>query len=84
MAIPDIKAQAFEELRRAFRNGDVALLEAEDKATGKPTYVICAVNVRPVDDGVEFGYVPFAVLESNLMDRIHAPVEAHHSAGDDA
>jgi hypothetical protein len=85
MAIPDIKRQAFEELRRAFKNGDVALLECEDTATSHPVYVICAVNaVHDGDDGVEFQYIPFGSLDGTLIQRVSNPIDSHHSTGGDA
>jgi len=48
----------FETLQAAFRNGDVALMECQDKTTGKYVAVIVAVNRV---DG-EFEFVPFAKL----------------------
>jgi len=37
----------FETLKSAFDNGDVALVECTDKATGKPVVALCAVQTTP-------------------------------------
>lgn len=34
----------FDTLRKAFRNGDVCLMECTDSTTGKPVVAICAVE----------------------------------------
>lgn len=84
MAIPDRQRQAFETLRRAFKNGDVALLECEDTATSHPIYVVCAVNAVQKDDKAEFQYVPFAFMDGTLSMRVSSPIDVHHSEGGDA
>lgn len=48
----------FETLRRAFLNGDAALLECQLKSTGEPVPVIVAVT--KVDD--EYEFIPFAMM----------------------
>ena len=48
----------FESIKRAFENGDVALLECQLKSTGETVAVITAVN----REGAEFGFVPFAMM----------------------
>ncbi|TWT64389.1 DUF6117 family protein [Rubinisphaera italica] len=50
----------FEMLRRAFDNGDVALLECQLKATGQPVAVVVAVN----RDSNGFAFVPVAMMFS--------------------
>src|SRR3546814_4932391 len=44
MAIPDAYRRNFATLRRAAENGDLALMECTDAASGEPRYVICAVG----------------------------------------
>jgi len=56
--IPQPYQDNFNTLHRAFDAGDTCLLECHEHATGKPVYVICAVNRR----GEEFELVPFAQL----------------------
>jgi len=45
MAIPDAITANFHTLEKAFRNGDIALLECRNRADGEPAYAICAINV---------------------------------------
>lgn len=56
--IPQPYRDNFNTLYRAFDDGDACLLECHERATGKPVYVICAVN----RDGEDFVFVPFATL----------------------
>jgi hypothetical protein len=59
-------------LHQAFDAGDACLLECRDKATGKPVYVLCAVNHR----GEDFELVPFAQLfDDNPYERLTPPGE---------
>lgn len=44
MAIPDAYRHNFQTLLRAAEQGDLALIECADAATGEPRYVICAVG----------------------------------------
>jgi hypothetical protein len=44
MAIPDAIKNNFHTLERAFRSGDIALLECRNSADGEPAYAICALN----------------------------------------
>ncbi|AMK25779.1 MULTISPECIES: DUF6117 family protein [Sphingobium] len=44
MAIPDSYRRNFQTLLRAAADGNLALLECTDAATGEPRYVICAVG----------------------------------------
>lgn len=44
MAIPPGHRKNFETLRRAFKNGDVALLECKDAKTQQPVIAICMVG----------------------------------------
>lgn len=85
MQIPDDVRGNFEELRRAFKNGDVALLSCTHRVTGRPVYAICAVNVDYDADGqVVYGFIPFGSLDSGLANYVEDPSESHHSMGDDA
>jgi len=45
MAIPDAIKANFHTLEKAFRNGNIALLECRNRADGEPAYAICAINV---------------------------------------
>jgi len=56
--IPHPYRDNFNTLQEAFDAGDACLLECREQATGKPAYVICAVNRR----GEDFEFVPFAKL----------------------
>lgn len=58
MAIPKGYRNNFNTLLRAARNGDLALVECEDKTTLKKVYALCAVG----RDGEEFLLSPFAKL----------------------
>lgn len=44
MGIPNHARRNFATLRRAAENGDLALMECNDGATGAARYVICAVG----------------------------------------
>ena len=60
----------FETLRKAFAAGDVALLECQDVATGKPVAVIVALN----RDGEKIAFVPFARLfNGNPYEELNPP-----------
>jgi hypothetical protein len=56
MAIAEGYKHNFEQLQRAFSNGDIALLEVTEKASGNPAVVIVAVNF----DGRMYDFVPMA------------------------
>ena len=57
----------FETLKQAAANGDLALMECQSSATGKPVMVLCAVN-RNRD---EFEFVPVAKLfDGNPYDEV--------------
>jgi hypothetical protein len=56
--IPQTHKDNFDTLIRAFGDGATCLLECHERETGRPIYVICAVNQR--GENVEF--VPFANL----------------------
>ena len=56
--IPQPHQDNFNTLKQAFSDGAACLLECYERTTGKPVYIICAVNHR----GEEFELVPFATL----------------------
>jgi hypothetical protein len=66
MAIPDAVKANFHTLEKAFRNGDIALLECRNRADGKPAYAICAVNfIRQSDAEPEIEMVPCGLMFSS-------------------
>lgn len=70
MLTKDDKAR-FETIERAFRNGDVALMDCADAATGESVAVMCAINRN--DDG-SFEFVPFAkLLRGNPYEQLVPP-----------
>jgi len=61
----------FEMLQAAFNNNDVALMECQLAATGKPVAVLCVAN-RLADGEVEFA--PFAMFfNGNPYEEINPP-----------
>ena len=58
MSIPDHARANFTTLLRATADGNLALMECADAATGEPRYVICAVG----RDGTDFVFTPFGHL----------------------
>jgi Family of unknown function (DUF6117) len=86
MAIPDGIKQNFETLRKAFNNGDIALMECTDKTTGMPAYVVCAVafDGEEEEGGDAYTLVPFAVMDHELIHKVTPPTEIHNSLGQDA
>jgi hypothetical protein len=70
--IPQPYRDNFNTLYRAFDAGDACLLECHERATGKPVYVLCAVNHREE----EYELVPFAQLfDDNPYERLTPPGE---------
>lgn len=75
--IPQPYRDNFNSLQRAFDAGDACLLKCRDKATGKPAYVLCAVNAR----GEEYELVPFARLfDDNPYELLSPPGEMQDKA----
>ncbi|WP_159586489.1 DUF6117 family protein [Chelativorans xinjiangense] len=71
MSIPAHARANFQTLLRAAADGNLALLECTDAATGAPRYVVCAVG----RDGEEFLFTPFGHLaEGNPYDAYLPPV----------
>lgn len=60
----------FETLLRASKNGDLALLDCQDKATRKTVRVIVAVAF----DGKEYSFSPLAkMFDGNPYDELNPP-----------
>jgi hypothetical protein len=63
MAIPEAIKTNFNSLEKAFRNGDIALLECRKRSTGEPAYAICAINLhRRADRELEIEMVPLGLM----------------------
>jgi hypothetical protein len=70
--IPQPHKDNFNTLQQAFEDGAACLLECHERATGRPIYVICAVNRR----GEEFELLPFATLfNDNPYELLSPPME---------
>ena len=70
MAIPDYARENFQTMIRAAENGDLALMECADAATGAARYVICAVGRENTD----FIFTPFGHLaEQNPYEAYRPP-----------
>jgi uncharacterized protein DUF6117 len=63
MAIPDAIRANFHTLEKAFKNGDITLLECRDRNNGEPAYAICAINFpRQAGREPEIEMVPFGLM----------------------
>ena len=72
--IPQPYRDNFNTLNRAVRAGTACLLECREQATGRPVYVVCAVNRRSPEGDCEM--VPFAQLfDNNPYERLMPPGE---------
>ncbi len=61
----------FETLERAFKHGDVALMECTDAVTGKPVIAICAVNTV----NGEYEFSPLAkMFDGNPYEELNPPI----------
>jgi hypothetical protein len=58
MAIPEAHRKNFDTLLRAAEQGNLALMECVDAATGEPRYVICAIGRK----GSDYLFTPFCHL----------------------
>lgn len=58
MSIPDHARANFETLLRAAGDGNLALMECADAATGQSRYVLCAIG----RDGADYVFTPFGHL----------------------
>ena len=59
MAIPDYVRKNFDTLQRAFKNGDVCLVETTKAADNEPAYLVCALQRIGTE---EFTFVPMAIM----------------------
>ncbi|WP_168073728.1 DUF6117 family protein [Caulobacter sp. SSI4214] len=72
MSIPDHARANFQTLLHAAADGNLALMECADAATGETRYVICAVG----RDGADFLFKPFGHLaDGNPYDAYVPPSE---------
>jgi hypothetical protein len=70
MAIPEGYIHNFNLLLEAVKNGDVALVECQDKASHKLVYVIVALNRSET----EIAFAPLAKLfDGNPYDELNPP-----------
>ena len=70
MSIPEYARENFQTMLRAAQDGNLALMECADAATGVPRYVICAVG-RDNDD---YRFTPFGHLaEANPYEAYRPP-----------
>ncbi len=70
MALSKHTKTNFATLKAAFAVDSVCVLECQDKATGKPVSVLCAVNW----DGKEYSFSPFAkMFDGNPYDELNPP-----------
>lgn len=70
MAIGKGYKHNFDELLRAVSNGDAALLETTEKATGKPAFIVVAIAF----DGKEYELYPMARLfDGNPYEELNPP-----------
>ena len=70
--------QNFKSLETAFKNGDVALMDCQEKATGKSVALICAINWTYPHESREpvAEFVPFAVMiAGNPFEMYNPPSE---------
>lgn len=71
MAIPDYLTGNFNTLLRAAADGNLALMECKDAASGEPRYVLCAVGRK----GDDYIMTPFGHLaEGNPYDAYMPPL----------
>jgi hypothetical protein len=76
MSIPDHARANFNTLLQAAANGNLALMECSDAATGEPRYVICAVGRA----GTDLVFTPFGHLaDGNPFDAYLPPTLPDHS-----
>ena len=70
--IPQPHRDNFNSLNQAFSDGAACLLECHERATGRPVYIICAVN----RSGPDYELVPFARLfDDNPYELLTPPGE---------
>lgn len=73
MAIGEGYKTNFETLQKAVKNGDIAIMECKDKATGDTAILVCAVQ-RPQMRGGEITMVPLArMIDGNPYELYEPP-----------
>lgn len=76
MAIPEAHRANFDTLLRAAADGNLALLECADAATGEPRYVLCAVGF----DGASYLMTPFGHLADGDPFALYQPPDSQSAA----
>lgn len=72
MSIPDHHRSNFNTLLRAAADGNLALMECTDAATGEARYVICAVG----RDNSDYVFTPFGhLVDGNPFEAYRPPAE---------
>lgn len=70
MAIGKGYKKNFETMQKAMKNGDLAIIEVQEKATGKTRVAICAVG----REGSEYVICPFALMfDGNPYEELNPP-----------
>lgn len=77
MALQKHTKTNFQTLKKAADNGDLALMECTENATGKKVPVLCAVSRGPAGD---FIFTPFAVMIDGNPYEMFTPPEASNGA----
>lgn len=77
-SFPDAFERNFESLTDAGGNGNLMLLEARERATGKLVPLVCAVNF----DGSEYEFVPYAVMIDGNPYELYDPPHPDGGFGD--
>lgn len=75
MALNPVDIRNFETLRRAYENGDLALLECTRADTGETVAAITAVQ-RSSDGGATF--TPFAIMLNDPFTELNPPEGASY------
>jgi len=77
MAIPDHARTNFKTLLRAAGDGNLALMECQDAATGNLRYVICAVG----RDRTDYLFTPFGHLADGNPYDAYLPPDPDNPSG---
>lgn len=77
MSIPDHARANFETLLRAASDGNLALMECADVASGQPRYVLCAVG----RDGADYALTPFGHLAEGNPNDAYLPPDPDDPSG---
>ena len=77
MSIPDHARSNFQTLLRAAGDGNLALMECADAATGQRRYVICAVG----REGADYVFTPFGHLADGNPYDAYLPADPDDANG---